>query len=269
MMKALAECGKARFFFQGDSVQWPVLEAAAKTFGASVAPEKDGPPAYELFLHAGFDRHSQICALRDVLKTVKDPERTLIVLPDPEAVIPLLSEIASQAAAFNVSMGYPASRSSVAALFDGIFQTQATRKGRRYYVKDYLRVLGHPLIKNISFEGGEASVTRILIHKIEEAFLGIETTQVSGYLFIALDDIMKDEAIFEAASQMSQRLDASVRPADFKEILETLHAVLFKSWEDVSEPRGFADRLEKLLDLLLSRSYLEKYFSSQNFGKDV
>jgi hypothetical protein len=74
-------------------------------------------------------------------------------------------------------MGYPLKRSALYSLFECIFKAQATKKNDEYYAKDYLKVLSHPLIKNLRFFPNP-SITRVLVHKIEEVIVGIEKTSL-------------------------------------------------------------------------------------------
>ena len=98
----------------------------------------------------------------------------MIVLPRPESLIPLLSEISAYVPDFNVSMGYPLASGAVYNLFESIFKAQAGRCREGYYARDYLRLLSNPLVKNLKLIQDEPAITRMLIHKIEEAVLGIE-----------------------------------------------------------------------------------------------
>jgi len=88
-------------------------------------------------------------------------------VPHPDNIIPLLSEISAYVNDFNISMGYPLKRSSLYSLFEFIFNAQLSKKEGAYYAKDYLKVLRHPLVKILNLLNNE-TVTRVLIHKIEE-----------------------------------------------------------------------------------------------------
>ena len=100
-------------------------------------PLESSVPDCNLSIYAGSDIHAEACLAREILKKIKNPESTVVVLPDADTLAPFLSEIAYLAKDFNVSMGYPLRRSSLYNLFESIFSAQASKT-----------VLSHPLIKN-------------------------------------------------------------------------------------------------------------------------
>ncbi|MBI5873085.1 MAG: PD-(D/E)XK nuclease family protein [Candidatus Omnitrophica bacterium] len=256
---SLYERKKALLFFQGDEREWSVLARTSKSLGCQIRPKINKEPDREISIHAGFDLHSQVCYVREILKGIKDPGKTVIVLPDPESIIPLLSESAAcMGGPFNVSMGYPVKRSSMYSLFESLFVAQETKKGEAYYAKDYLRLLSHPLIKNISFTK-DASVTRILVHKIEEVLSGTDSSSLGGSLFVRLDDIYKEELLYEAALDTMKRMDVEVTASDLKAVLRSLHELLFTNWEAIGDIEDFSLCLEEFLDVLLDKSFLDKY----------
>ena len=44
---------------------------------------------------------------RELIRQCPNPQETVVVLPDPGSVIPLVSELSSVVQDFNVSVGYP------------------------------------------------------------------------------------------------------------------------------------------------------------------
>jgi CRISPR/Cas system-associated exonuclease Cas4 (RecB family) len=260
IIKKLTQDQKAQLFFQGDQKDWSVLDRASKVFECKIEPLKDSHPQYDIVINSGFDLHSQVCHVREILKNVKDTDKTVIVLPDPESMVPLLSEIAGMLKNFNISIGYPIKRSSMYSLFECLFRSQETRKADTYYVRDYLRLLGHPLIKNLALvDGADVSVTRILVHKIEEVLLGMEKTALGGSLFVRLDDIENEKAIYESAFETMRHMDVKADSKDLNAFVKFLHKFLFKDWEDVHNFQEFSVLLTGFLDVLLDKSFLDKY----------
>lgn len=258
IIKRLYERGKARLFFQGSEDDWSVLKKVARDLGISIKPKEDARSPYSLVLKPAFDLHSEVGLVREALEGIDKSEKTVVVLPEPGAVIPLLSEVASHVTEYNVSMGYPLTRSSVYSLFDDLARAQETKKGDTYYSRDYLRVLGHPLVKNLRFKN-DAVVTRILVHKIEEVLLGREASDFGGALFIRLADIESLPGVYREAAEMMQKMNLDVSERDLKDIVGELHRLLFGIWELVENLAGFADAVLQWLDLLTHKSYLEKY----------
>ncbi len=259
IVKSLYERNKAQLIFQGDQRKWPVLERISRHFSCSLR-EGDEPevPQYHLKLYSGFDAHAQVAHVREILKSIKNVNDTVIVLPDSDKIVPLLSEITTIAQEFNISMGYPLKRSSLYSLFELIFKTQLSRKEDRYYAKDYLKVLRHPFIKNLKLRS-DITVTRILIHKIEEILTGKERASISGSSFIELDEIMKCHKLYEATDEMLQRLGLVISKRELRAILQNIHELFFLNWETVEKFSMFADALEQTLNMLVDKSFLKNY----------
>ncbi|MDO8580594.1 MAG: hypothetical protein Q7S13_03850, partial [Candidatus Omnitrophota bacterium] len=163
VVQSLHKRGKAAFIFQGDQRRWPVLQRIAKLLQTPIEEGVEPTtPRFDLKIYAAFDGHSQVGMVRELLKKIEHPQKAVIMLPQPDSLIPLLSEMTGVVKDFNISMGYPLKRSSVYSLFTFIFQAQLSRKDGRYYARDYLKVLRHPLIKNLQLSSA-ATATRMLV----------------------------------------------------------------------------------------------------------
>lgn len=258
VVKEIMRKGKGICIFQGDQEEWSVLQKNADYFAISIKPAPEPLPDYTLNLYQGFDTHSQVCIVREILKKIKPAESTVIVLPRPEAVIPLLSEIAGMLSEFNVSMGYPLKRSSLYALFDTLFRVQESRKDRSYYSKDYLNLLRHPLVKNLKL-GTDEILTRIIVHKIEEILQGKEESVIAGSLFLTLQEIEAEEKICALARRTLTGMGKEVTIEECTQVLKGLHEMLFKKWEAVDNCADFAQALREFLDVLAGKSMLASF----------
>ncbi|MDO8969085.1 MAG: hypothetical protein Q7U74_00260, partial [Saprospiraceae bacterium] len=165
IIKRYYDSAQAVLLFQKDGQDWPKLNELAEYFGAEIEPRSGLAARPHIQLYAGFDTHSQASIVREILTTIKDKDRTVIVLPQADSMVPLLSEISSFAGDYNVSMGYPVRRSTLYSLLNAVNRAQKTRKKNEYYCRDYLAVIMHPLFKNLVFRNDPA-VTRVLVHKI-------------------------------------------------------------------------------------------------------
>jgi len=259
IVKALVDKHKATLIVQGDQRKWPVMERIARNFSCSIKEgEEPQPPEFNLKLYSGFDLHSQISHVREILKTVKNPSQTVIVLPNPDPIIPLLSEMTSIVKEFNISMGYPLKRSSLYALFQLVFKAQMSRRETRYYARDYLKVLHHPFVKNLNLNG-QVSVTRILIHKIEEILTGKVRTELSGSLFLDLDEWEDHDDLYFITKDMLKEMDIKVSTPQLKTLLRDIHNHVFKEWEGISTFHDFAKVFDSLLNILTMKSNLKNY----------
>ncbi len=269
VVKDLYRRGKATLIFQGDQRKWPVLERISKMFASPILegaePEE---PKFALNLHAGFDIHSQVGLVREILRKTKPSDKTVIVLPDPDHIIPLLSEVHPLIEDYNISMGYALKRSSLYSLFEFIFKAQLSRKEGKYYTKDYLSALRHPFIKNLKISSS-ATVTRILVHKIEEVLTGKEKTRISGSLFIDLDEVAVLDDIYILTLEMLTRLGISAKKKELKAVLEQIHNVLFIHWEETCHFQDFSATLEGFLDILIEKSFLGNYPLNFNIATKI
>lgn len=258
LIEHLCDTGKSTLFFQGDEDDWPLLKTLSREFSCSIKPGKKNSPNYALNLYSAFDRHSQVCTVRQILGKKEKHDSTVIVLPDPESMIPLVSEIGNSAGKFNVSLGYPLRRSSLYSLFELIFRAQKSKREDGYYAKDYISALSQPIVKNLRILP-DYSATRILVHKVEEALLGMENTSISGSLFIKPQDVENEHVLFELASATLKHMDIEAEPAELRNVLIELHMLMFTMWEDIASFRDFVIPLEKVLDTVLKKSPIESY----------
>ncbi|MBF0522727.1 MAG: PD-(D/E)XK nuclease family protein [Candidatus Omnitrophica bacterium] len=259
VVKNLYNRQKATLIFQGDERKWSVLKRIAKNFDCKLNEADEPPdPQFNLKLYSGFDTHSQVGVVREILKEIKNPDKTIIVLPNADSLVPLLTEISTVTEDFNVSLGYPVGRSSLYSLCELIFQAQFSRKQNRYYTRDYLKALGHPFVKNLKL-APETSVTRILVHKLEEILTGKEETDISGSSFIDLKNIEELDALYSEAQEMIERLGVKLTKEKIKEVLKTLHEIVFKSWEPVENFLSFSKALKGFLDVLVKNSFISAY----------
>lgn len=258
IIKNLYERQKAILFFQGDEEDWGVLKENAKFFSASIKPKEKQIPLYNLSVLAGFDVHSEVCLAREILKKTDKLNKSVIVLSQTDNIIPLLSEISSSVSDFNVSMGYPLNKSSLYSLFESIFNAQGMKKDGQYYAKDYLKVLTHPLVKNLRLLSNP-SIIRVLVHKIEEILLGMEKTPLGGSLFFRLSEIEHSRHLYELALAVMKNMGLEVNWDDLKKAVKELHQILFAIWENIRNFYEFSLVLEQMMDLLVKKSSLESY----------
>lgn len=241
IIKSLCDSKKAVFISQGKPGEWA---AQAKEDNISI--------------YAGFDAHSQACLAREIIKKTKNLDKTVVVLPDSQNLIPLLSELASCVKDFNVSMGYPLNRSSLYSLFECIFKAQEMRDNGKYYSKDYLNALTHPLIKGLKLFQNQ-SAARVVIHKIEEAILGIERTSLSGSLFIKPSQVEDSVELLDMALESALAMGIAANRDEIKNVIKRLNRILFIAWESIDNFYDFSQALEVLMDELAGKSFLGSY----------
>ncbi len=258
IIKDIHDRGKAVLLFQGSQEDWPVLKSNARALNCSIKtkPQEKIP---DFSLYQGFDIHSQVGIAKEILETkIDDKNGTVIVLPRSEVLIPLLVQISPVLDKFNVSMGYSLKRTSLYSLFSSLNKVQESKKDDAYYMKDYLELLRHPLIKNIRILA-EPVMTRVLIHKIEDILAGDQESDISGSLFLNLEAIESESKIYTQTSKILNGMDINVEPGDCSNLLKEIHDIFLRSFEAVDNFNLFSQRLEKLAKLLIERSPLGNF----------
>ncbi len=258
ILKYLYDSKKADFFFQGEKNDWPSLLKLSDCFGIGPAlPKVKAEP--EIHIYSSQDTHSQCALAREILDKVREKEKAVLVIPDSDSVMPALSELSGAIKDFNISLGYPLSRTGVFSLLSDIKTAQESRNEHKYYSKDYIRVLKNPLVKNLKI-GDDPSLTRILVHKIEEALTGENTKAViGGSLFVSTEDVLNDKSILNEAAASLAAMKLSVFPDRLEKIFIELHDFVFKNWEPIENFSDFIRALKKLLEKLISGGYFTAY----------
>lgn len=248
---------RVRLVRQNDGTAWtPFQEMDAWAEKEEVG--EISPSSPEISLHSAFNTHSEVMGLKNILLSEKaDYEKTAIVLPEPEPLIPLLSEVMTALQTdYNITMGYPAVRTPVYALLNLFINLQEKKIGDAYYVQDYLALLMHPYIKNIRHTL-EPIHTRILIHSVEEVLLSQSKT------FIELSEIEERLEIFDRAAQMARR---EIPLQNFKDALAAIHDIFVRKTAGIKTLAHLGNRFEEILTFLLRHSPAAHYpFSGEFF----
>lgn len=235
-------------FMQGDERRWPALQRVSKSFGTPVLEGKEVVPTnFNLKIYEAIDQHMQAGLVKNIINQQMIPEETVVVLPNPDSLLPLLTAIGGQLEEFNVSMGYPLKRSALYALLEAVIEAQLSRKDGLYYSRDYLKLLQHPLAKNLSFTGNVMEV-RILIHTLEEALKGVHLTSISGSLFLDLDEVFKDETLWQR-----------INDKGLKEALGLIHEIFFKNFQEIHCPLDLSKALDRFLVFMQEHSVMERF----------
>jgi len=250
VIKSIYDRGQAVLLMQGDQRRWPALSRIAKTFGTPIIEGKEVKPTnFNLKIYEAFDAHSQAGLVNGILENITDRESTVIVLPDGDFLSVLLTAVGSQLEEFNISMGYPLKRSALYTLLNLCLEAQLRRKGGLYYTKDYLSLLGHPLVKGLDL-GGNQGLIRVLTAKIQEVLKGEILTDSSGRLFLDPEDIVHDEKLLDAVGiQSSTAMD----------MIQTIHQIFFGNFENIRSAYDLARALQNFVEFMQKHSTMDKY----------
>ncbi len=258
VVESLYRLGKSVCIFQGSSKRWPALKKDSELLTHPIEPSKEKPVSSNFNFYEGFDTQSQVCLIKEILKEIKDKESTLILLPHSESLVPLLSEVSCYLKEFNVSLGYPLAKTSLSALFDSLLDAHQSRKAGSYYSKDYLKVLKHPLVKNMPILKSPLA-TRILVHKIEEALTGAIKSSVGGNLFVFFESIEGDEDIYKEYQRTLYSLGYNLEISDYRKIISRIHDLFFRNWKRINSLKEFSQQLKSVLDCLSAHRLLLQF----------
>lgn len=251
---------QANLIRQSDGGNWtPFEEMNTWEEVVEVRGQKTEDRNPQIFLHSAFNTHCEVVGLKDILVNKEaNYEKTAIVLPEPELLIPLLSEVMTTLPVdYNITMGYPLVRTPIYALLDLLIKVQETKREHTYYLEDYLSLLMHPYIKNISHII-ESTHTRILIHSIEE------TLMKKNKAFIELYEIEQNMEIFEHVAQMSER---KISIQDMRNALVNIHNIFIRKIDKVNTLAQIGSSFEEILIFIFKHSPAAHYpFSGEFFN---
>lgn len=212
-------------------------------WGFAVERVKMEEPEPEIHLWASPNLHGEAVALSKILRNFA-PEETVVVLPDPSILIPVLEEALTQyGSEFNISMGYPLKRTPLYALIESIMYLIETKRYEKFYSRSYLKLMLHPYMKNIMVEK-DPSRMRIAVHYVEE-----QLTRMNR-IFITLEEV----------EDIVAKLDPELKP-HFHEV----HDLFIRELERVETLRDLGDYLERISNFLVERSPMKFYPLSSSF----
>ena len=210
----------------------------------------------------------EIEILRKILQDISDEplenwNDTVIVLPDSGTLIPLLNGAVSILERnFNITMGYPLTRTSIYSLFERIFKIWSSPYPGKVHYVDFISVISSPLVKNMRFTDEDESEVRtrkfmqqLIKEVIDEDYFIFDPEKVIDS--VAMEELEKSGNDSEFVSKVKRfLLDLLLPPfADrevkVKDIIEKLEKILL----DVVNKTPFGS-------YLFSREFASSFFDS-------
>jgi hypothetical protein len=194
------------------------------------------------------DTHGQVFALNAVLE--ESNANTLIVLPSPETLFPLLRHCLSRfdEESYNVSLPYPLQRTPLYGFFNNLMEVVGSMDGPRVYVPAYVSFVLHPYVKNVRL-GSSAEATRVLFHALEER---LERTRTRR--FMTLEEIEGDAALFQDAAERIAEDGRGPAAEVLRAHLVDIHARTIAAFRSFRSVRDFAERCIGLIAWVQERS---------------
>jgi CRISPR/Cas system-associated exonuclease Cas4 (RecB family) len=212
--------------------------------GLGVEPEQlsSGGRTPKITFHKATDAHGEILKLSALLSPAEYPEAQVIVVPEPSTLFPLVQHaLGILGEDWNISLGYPLTRTALFTLFEALARALESREGERYHVSDYLRLVLHPYVKNLALEGASYP-TRVLLHAIESSL----ATRRARY--ITLSDLETDRIVLRKVLEQFRglgRTDVGEEPLVAH--LKAIHDVTVRGFDRVATIRDFGEYILRLV----------------------
>jgi ATP-dependent helicase/nuclease subunit B len=229
----------------------PGMRERIAALGIDVEEDEEAAYEPEVRFYRSPDSHGQVYGLNAELErsSMTVDERTAIVLPSPETLFPLLRQgLASvDERDYNVSLGYPLHRTPVFGFLNTLMELVLSMDGDRVYIADYLRFVLHPYTKNIYFNGN-AEVTRILFHALEEGLVRSRTK-----IFSTLREIEEDEQLLSHVA-MKFLSGGGITKKALREHLCEIHGRTIRKFLSFKDVGDFAAKCTELLTYIFANS---------------
>ena len=231
----------------------------AQAGGAASSEKKSGSLPYQprpplIHLYKSSDLHGQVFALTGLMESLLSKgepldERTVVVLPSSEGLFPVVQQALPLLPpdGYNVSLGYPLSRTPFYAFLSSLLELAATAKEDSLEVGSYLRFVLHPYVKNIRY-GTRSDVTRVLFHTIEEYLAARPSTTVR------LEELESDQKIFERVARAFSEEKTAISRNNLRDHLKNLHDLVIRPFLNLGTLRHFGERTIALVQTINERS---------------
>lgn len=258
IIKSVYNTGKGYCLFQGSEDEWPVLKDNSLKLECIIKPYRTDKGSGDFFLYQGFDIHSQVCLVHKILNDkIKKNDNTVIIVPRPETLIPLLTELSSSQEELNVSMGYPFKRTAIFSLYESLRKAQESKKDGKYYAKDYLNLWMHPFVKNCQL-GIDLVIIRVIAQKIEDILKGREDSSIGGSIFISLTEIEDEKKIYQLSSDTLQNININITLEEYTKVIKEIHRIFFITWEELVDFYGLSESLIMMMNILSKQTMVLK-----------
>jgi len=222
----------------------PGMRKRLEGFAASAlssAPPATAVPRPQTQFSSSPDTHGQVFALNALLEGADS--NTLIVLPSPETLFPLLRHCLSrfEPESYNISLPYPLQRTPLYGFFNNLMEVVGSMDGPRVYIPAYVSFVLHPYVKNTRL-GASAEATRVLFHALEEH---LEKTRTRR--FMTMEEIEADTSLFEDAADRIAEDGKGPTAAALRAHLVDIHTRTIGSFRSFSSVRDFAERCIALI----------------------
>ncbi len=246
MLSDLAKDERVIFILQ----KGPNIDDTIKSLKLDVVDVKMEKEPPTINFYQAMDCHSEVFKLNQLINKKRDFDfRDVIVLPLADSLFPVVQHTLGYIGKdYNISMGYPISRTPVYAIIQILSELIETRDEDRYYVPAYFNFVLHPYVKNIYFNRA-SYVTRIIFHTFEEKFMENQKR------FITLNEIEQDKLAIGGCLRKLQKYDnLGIDEDKIRNHLCQIHNVLIRPFEDIENIEDFSDKLLNFFSFISEES---------------
>jgi len=254
IIQRILAAGKCDIVLDGNPAQWPILSGFISFLGADTQSLVGEPIKQskhrEITIHAGIDTHSQCLRTYEILKDLSS-QKAVVVLPSSETLFPLLSFAVDRIdRPYNISLGYPLSRTSLFDLVVHVLNAHARkRKDGHYPATEYLSIMLHPFTKNLEME----TAVRPTLASLEKLFTeDVPTNTIANKPFVTLGEI--EEALFQGQADDNFR---------------KIHDTFFRSFEAAGTLSEYCQLLGNLLEFILRHTPLRSFILSGEIFREL
>ncbi len=261
MFKQIFNEGKLDIVLKGDSRKWTALRKIYKNFNCPLPQNVDDNYDYNVDIYAAYDGQSQACAVKNLILKMTQAERenTVVIVPDNAILPSVMSELYGIEKDINVSVGYPAKKTTVFALLDCLIQTQKNKNNDKYYVKDVLSLISNPLVKNMRFIGNP-EVTRIIVHEIIKNFDRFDDKSLfNGYMFVSLEEITNNDILCKNISEKVSDYWQNVSPEKIREIIFEIFTLFITNFSNSNTMKLLGKNIKLFADGVSQKSFINTY----------
>ena len=229
-----------------------------------IDPAKHGaeiqPP--RLRFHTAMDNHAEIFGLNQVIQKEKDIDfRDVIVIPQPDALFPIVHSTLGFVKDYNISMGYPIYRTPLNTLITTLERLIENKQGDDYLTADYMRLVLHPYTKNI-YLNKASYPTRIIFHTIEEYFIKCQQR------FISLTDLEKNKAVLnDCVRRMTGFQEKPIDRSQVSKHLKMIHDLFIRPFSDIKSIADCTEKIIRIISFISQQSPANKHPFTGSFIK--
>ncbi len=240
--------------FQTTNYYDPLLEKVLNEMSVTYSPSnKDLPTTTIYFVPNLF---SQTDIVREILHSgknrIEEWNDTVIIVPEPSMLLPLLQGALSKInSPFNITMGYPISRTSLYSLIGKLFKIWVSDQYDKVHYLDFISVISSPLIKNLKIKEYEPVISRIFFQNLRQ------TVKDNNFLMVDPLKLLQPSLLPKEVKEKGLFL---------KEVSEIFKLLFYLPRDKETTIKYLATKLIKILNIIIEKSPFKKYIFSREYA---